>query len=622
VALTIFSASELSKSYFEKILFQNISFGIQDGERVGIIGRNGAGKTSLLRIVAGIDEPDDGIVAFNREARFDYLPQLPVFDVDDSAIHAVTKAYDPTHGHLEDWEIEIRASLFLGKLGIQNQEDNVHTMSGGQRKRVAIARALMAEPDLLILDEPTNHLDADSVQWLQDELMKSSKALLLVTHDRYFLDAVCTRILELDQLRIISYAGGYETYLERKEAMIEVQDATADHQRNKLRSELAWLQKGAKARRTKQKSRIDWIHRMQVEPPKADIRDIEIQLGHRFLGGRVIDAVDISKYIGVGSSVTAGDHSGKRPLFKKFTYRAKGLDRVGIIGPNGAGKSTLLNTLAGLAKPDEGYVTLGETVSIGYFAQEIKDLKEDETVLANVREIAEYIDVGVGRDRFITAKELCDRFGYSSKQQHAYVHTLSGGERRRLGLLRILMSNPNVLFLDEPTNDFDIVTLTALEDYLQHFKGVLLIVSHDRAFLDKTVDTIWAFEASGRIKEYPGNYSAYLTKIEERPSGKPTPSTVSSSSASNTPSVAPLKSSTSKTPSAQLKPLSFKERKQITVLETQLHELEAQKTAIEMKLSAGGADFRALQALGEELTRTVQKIDDVTQRWLEMSERA
>ncbi len=606
MALTIFSASELSKSYFEKILFDNISFGIQDGERVGIIGRNGAGKTSLLRIVAGIDEPDSGIVAFNREARFDYLPQLPVFDVDDTAIHAVTKAYDPSHGHLEDWEVEIRASLYLGKLGVQNQEDNVHTMSGGQRKRVAIARALMAEPDLLILDEPTNHLDADSVQWLQDELMKSSKALLLVTHDRYFLDAVCTRILELDQLRIISYAGGYESYLERKESMIEVQDATADHMRNKLRSELAWLQKGAKARRTKQKSRIDWIHRMQVEPPKADIRDIEMQLGHRFLGGRVIDAVDISKHIG------------KHPLFKKFTYRAKGLDRIGIIGPNGAGKSTLLNTLAGLAKPDEGYVTLGETVTIGYFAQEIKDLKENETVLANVREVAEFIDVGVGRDRFITAKELCDRFGYSSKQQHAYVHTLSGGERRRLGLLRILMSNPNVLFLDEPTNDFDIVTLTALEDYLQHFKGVLLIVSHDRAFLDKTVDTIWAFEANGRIKEYPGNYSAYLTKIEERPSGK----TTSLARNDTRDSDRSQPSEVSTTPSAQPKPLSFKERKQITQLENQLHDLEVQKAAIEEKLSAGSGDFRALQSLGEELTRTVQKIDDVTQKWLEMSERA
>lgn len=591
---------------------------------MGIIGRNGAGKTSLLRIVAGIDEPDEGIVAFNREARFDYLPQLPVFDVDDSAIHAVTKAYDPSHGHLEDWEIEIRASLFLGKLGIQNQDDNVHTMSGGQRKRVAIARALMAEPDLLILDEPTNHLDADSVQWLQDELMKSSKALLLVTHDRYFLDAVCTRILELDQLRIISYAGGYESYLERKESMIEVQDATADHLRNKLRSELAWLQKGAKARRTKQKSRIDWIHRMQVEPPKADIRDIEIQLGHRFLGGRVIDAVDISKYL--GSNKSGSDFAGLRPLFKKFTYRAKGLDRIGIIGPNGAGKSTLLNTLAGLAKPDEGYVTLGETVTIGYFAQEIKDLKENETVLANVREIAEFIDVGVGRDRFITAKELCDRFGYSSKQQHAYVHTLSGGERRRLGLLRILMSNPNVLFLDEPTNDFDIVTLTALEDYLQHFKGVLLIVSHDRAFLDKTVDTIWAFEANGRIKEYPGNYSAYLTKIEERPSGKATPSLRNDDAIAPTSKSGSLPTSKVSTasadPSAQPKPLSFKERKQITTLENQLHELELQKAAIEAKLSVSSTDFRTLQSLGEELTRTVRKIDDVTQKWLEMSERA
>jgi ATP-binding cassette subfamily F protein uup len=366
-------------------------------------------------------------------------------------------------------------------------------MSGGQRKRVAIARALMAQPDLLILDEPTNHLDAVSVQWLQDDLQATSRGLLLVTHDRYFLDAVCTRIIELDQHRLFSYDGSYESYLERKESMIAVADATADHQRNKLRTELAWLQKGAKARRTKQQSRIDWIDKMQREQKTAstEFRDIDIEVGGRFLGGKIIDAVEITH----GSLIT------------NFTYRAAPSNRIGIIGANGSGKTTLLNILNGSIRPTSGHVGIGDTVTIGFFQQEIKDLDENATVVTNVRDIAEYIDAGVGRERYISAKELCDRFGFSSKQQHAYVHTLSGGERRRLGLLRVLMSNPNVLFLDEPTNDFDLVTLSALEDYLSYFKGVLLIVSHDRAFLDKTVDTIWAFEAGGVIKEYPGNYT-------------------------------------------------------------------------------------------------------------------
>ena len=470
--MTLFSATKVSKVYYEKVLFENISFGMQDGERVGIIGRNGAGKTSLLRIVAGLDQPDAGEIAFNNEARFEYLAQLPTFEQDDTAFHAVASAYDHRHGALEEWELETLAKQTLGKLGIHDPYKHVQAMSGGQRKRVAIARALLAEPDLLILDEPTNHLDATSVQWLQDTLQNSNRGLLLVTHDRYFLDAVCTRIIEIDQSRLFSYEGSYEKYLERKEALVAVQDATADHQRNKLRTELAWLQKGAKARRTKQQSRIDWIEKMQQEQRTqgVEFRDIDIEVGGKFLGGKIIDAVDVCY----------------RSLVTDFTYRAAPGDRIGVIGPNGAGKTTLLNLLAGRKHCEKGHISLGETVTLGFFEQEIKDLQENETVLSNVRDIAEYIDVGVGRDRYISARELCDRFGFSPKQQHAFVHTLSGGERRRLGLLRILMSNPNVLFLDEPTNDFDLVTLNALEEYLQSFKGVLLTVSHDRAFLPRS----------------------------------------------------------------------------------------------------------------------------------------
>lgn len=591
--MTLFSATKVSKVYYEKVLFENISFGMQDGERVGIIGRNGAGKTSLLRIVAGLDEPDSGEIAFNNEARFEYLAQLPIFEQDDTAFHAVASAYDHRHGALEEWELETLAKQTLGKLGIHDPYKHVQAMSGGQRKRVAIARALLAEPDLLILDEPTNHLDATSVQWLQDTLQNSSRGLLLVTHDRYFLDAVCTRIIEIDQSRLFSYDGSYEKYLERKEALVAVQDATADHQRNKLRTELAWLQKGAKARRTKQQSRIDWIEKMQQEQRTqgVEFRDIDIEVGGKFLGGKIIDAVDVSY----------------RSLVTDFTYRAAPGDRIGVIGPNGAGKTTLLNLLAGRKHCEKGHISLGETVTLGFFEQEIKDLQENETVLSNVRDIAEYIDVGVGRDRYISARELCDRFGFSPKQQHAFVHTLSGGERRRLGLLRILMSNPNVLFLDEPTNDFDLVTLNALEEYLQSFKGVLLTVSHDRAFLDTTVTTIWSFEDGGRIKEYPGNYSAYLEAVEAR--------SKAADREAKSKQQQPLAQSAKKK-------LNFNEQRELKELEARIPELESMISTVEGKMSTGEGSYQDHQTWAEEHAKLTTELDDATLRWLELSERA
>jgi len=601
--MTLFSASNISKSYFEKVLFTSISFGLQDGERVGIIGKNGVGKSTLLRIVAGLEEPDDGIVSFNNEARFEYLEQLPIFTSTDGSdprvLDTVVAAYPSDHAHMEIWEIETLAKQFLGKLGVNRLDDHVESLSGGLRKRVALARAIVSDPDLLILDEPTNHLDADSVQWLQDYLMNSSKGLLLVTHDRYFLDAVCTRIIEIDQEKLISYDGSYEYYLEKKEALVATQEATADHMRNKLRTELAWLQKGAKARRTKQRSRIDWIAKMQAEPERPDEKNIKIELGARFLGGKIIDAVDISKSIG-GTL-----------LFKDFTYRATPKDRIGIIGPNGAGKSTLLNVLAGRSKVDGGYVDIGDTVSIGFFDQEIRDMRDDATVIATLREVAEYIDVGVGRDRFITAKELCERFLFSSKQQHAYVHTLSGGEKRRLALLRILMKNPNVIMLDEPTNDFDIMTLSALEDFLQHFYGVLLIVSHDRSFLDKTVNTIYAFEEGGVIKEYPGNYSVYLEKKEARGSQANAQQRASASTTGTASSpVAPSKQK-----------LSYKEQKELDSCERRIADREARRSEIERALGNTDADYKTLQSLAAELQVILDEIEKITVRWLELSEK-
>jgi ATP-binding cassette subfamily F protein uup len=628
MARNLFSAQSLSKSYHEKTLFTSISLGIMEGERIGIIGKNGVGKSSLLKIIAGIEESDEGIVTRGKDVQIVYLSQLPQFETHETCIQAVMSGKpdimellelhrqlcasqesntdkhiaDNIHelsvriGLLNGWTLDNQATILLTKLGIKNVHCSVHSLSGGQKKRVALAKALLSEPDLLILDEPTNHLDADSVQWLQDHLSEYSNAILLVTHDRYFLDAISTKIVELDNHSLYTYEGNFEYYLLKKEQRIAIEESTAEHDRNTLRRELAWLQKGAKARRTKQKSRIDWIANMQEKPQQTEIRNIKIEIGNKFLGGKLIDAIGISKKVG------------ENVLFQDFTYRAAPGDRIGIIGPNGAGKSTLLNVLSGRMQPDEGYVSIGDTVSIGYFDQEVKTLKEQMTVIGNLREIAEYIDTGIGKDRFITAKELLDRFQFPSKQHHSFVHTLSGGEKRRLAMLMTLMSNPNVLFFDEPTNDFDIATLTALEEYLEYFKGVLLIVSHDRSFLDRTVETIYSFEQD-RIKEYPGNYSAYLEKVEQRTR----PLHVHSSE----PKQQHVKHNTQKK-----KGLTFNEKREFEALEQSIQDLEIALKDIELSMQEiPSHDFKQFEELSQKQAIIQQKLDESMVRWLELSEK-
>jgi len=629
MARNLFSAQSLSKSYHEKTLFTSISLGIMEGERIGIIGKNGVGKSSLLKIIAGIEESDEGIVTRGKDVHIVYLSQLPQFETHDTCIQAVMSGKPEIMEMLElhrqlcstqesnldkdiadeihelsvridlqnGWTLDNQAIILLTKLGIQNVHSSVHSLSGGQKKRVALAKALLSEPDLLILDEPTNHLDADSVQWLQDHLSEYSKAILLVTHDRYFLDTISTKIIELDNHSLYTYEGNFEYYLLKKEQRIAIEESTAEHERNTLRRELAWLQKGAKARRTKQKSRIDWIANMQEKPQQTEIRNIKIEIGNKFLGGKLIDAIGISKKIS------------ENILFQEFTYRAAPGDRIGIIGPNGAGKSTLLNVLSGRMQPDEGYVSIGDTVSIGYFDQEVKTLKEQMTVIGNLREIAEYIDTGIGKDRFITAKELLDRFQFPAKQHHSYVHTLSGGEKRRLAMLMTLMSNPNVLMFDEPTNDFDIATLTALEEYLEYFKGVLLIVSHDRSFLDRTVETIYAFEQN-KIKEYPGNYSAYLEKVEQQ--ARPLQVLPSEP-----------KQQYIKQTSQKKKGLTFNEKREFEALEHTIQEQESALKDLEIRMHQVPAhDFKQFEDLSQKQAITQQILDESMVRWLELSEKS
>lgn len=622
--MNIFSCNKLTKAYNDKFLFEEISFGMQTGERVGLIGKNGAGKTTLLKMIAGKIEPDDGEVTFNNNMKFEFLEQLPKFEKNEIVLDAVMNAKPHLNKLLDEydllissdseknadrinyltgeiekergWNYKNEAKAMLTQIGLTRFEDEIETLSGGLRKRVALARALLSKPDLLILDEPTNHLDADSVQWLQDTIQKSGQALLFVTHDRYFLDALSTRIVEIDQKRIFNYPGNYELYLEQKDNFLQAQQSTVEHKVSRLKVELAWLQKGAKARRTKQQSRIDWIDELKKEAKKVKEKKIKIELGNTFLGSRIIEAHNITKSLG-----------GKL-LFKDFTYIAKPKERIGVIGPNGSGKSTLLKVFMDMLPPDDGRILIGGSVNFGYFQQEIRDLKDDQSVLSAVRDIAEYINVGVGRDRYLTCRDLLDKFLFPREQQKALIKTLSGGEKRRLALVRMLMDNPNVILLDEPTNDFDIQTLNAFEDYLDDFLGTLIVVSHDRAFLDRTVEFIYKFDGNGNIKQYPGNYSNYLEKREKE----------ISEAKRNKPE---KPKSSNKPKSKNKKKLSYKDQLLFDKLEIEIPELEQKNEELVELINSGEiTDYKKLEELSKEQQQLSEEIDEKTMIWLELGD--
>lgn len=600
-----------------------------EGEKVGIIGKNGAGKTTLMKIIGGKEIPDTGEVIFNNNARVEFLEQMPEFDKHDTVIDVVMKSDKNLYQLLEEyktlcnisenlisddeaerlkvvshrideadgWDFENQARSILTRLGMTEFDKDVIELSGGLKKRTALAAALLSKPDLLILDEPTNHLDADSVQWLQDYLTSSNQTILFVTHDRYFLDAVVTKIIEIDQNKIFSYPGSYESYLEKKHEFMQVHHSTVEHKLSRLRTELAWLQRGAKARRTKQTSRIDWIEELRKEAVHIKDKKIKIEVGADFITSRVIEAHNITKSLG-----------GKL-LFDNFTYYAKPKDRIGVIGPNGSGKSTLLKVLQKIVEPDEGTVKIGTSIKIGYFRQEVDDLKPEMSVLGAVKEVGEYINVGVGRERFLTAQNLLDKFKFPRNQQKALIRTLSGGEKRRLALIRLLMGNPNVLLLDEPTNDFDLQTLTALEEYLDNFYGVLIAISHDRAFLDRTVNFIYAFDGQGNIKQYPGNYSFYLEKREEEKRNKSR--------------VSPEKKNKSRTKSdSSQKKLSYMEQREFDKLEDLIPDLESKRDLLEEELNNDmSGDYRLMQEKSEQLESLNTQIDEASLRWLELADK-
>jgi ABC transport system ATP-binding/permease protein len=625
--MNIISLEDVSKNYGSKPLFEGVTLGLEEGEKVGLIGLNGSGKSTFLRIVAGQEQPDTGRAIIAGKRTVAYLPQNPPFDPQQTVLDVVFTASDATMQLLRDyemachelslrgtderlldrvaklahqletaggWELETNAKTVLTQLGIDDTAATMEALSGGQRKRVWLAKALVARPDLLIMDEPTNHLDADTITWLEAYLARYAGTLLLVTHDRYFLDRVTNRILEIDRGRVQGFAGNYGYYVEKKEEQ-EAQLAAANEKREALlRRELAWLRRGAKARTTKEKARVGRVEELMRQPVETAKTEIDISGGFSRMGKKILEIENVSKSYG-GQKVIEG-----------FSYTLKRRDRIGVIGPNGSGKTTLLEIIAEKIAPDTGQVEKGQTIVIGYYDQENRELDGEQRVIDYIREIAEKIET---TDRqVITASQMLEKFLFPPSMQYDRIARLSGGERRRLYLLGVLMGAPNVLLLDEPTNDLDIQTLIRLEEYLDTFPGCLIIVSHDRYILDRTVETIFRFKGDGKITEYPGNYSAFLEAREqeeaaavERAAPTPAPAT----SARSAPTV---------------RRLSYKERREFEELEKRIESAEARKVEVERELAASASDFVALQRLYAELESLNQQLERDVDRWGELAE--
>ncbi|MEG5061931.1 ABC-F family ATP-binding cassette domain-containing protein [Microcoleus sp. A2-C5] len=638
--MTIFTLRSIKKDFGIKELLTNASFSLDEGDKVGLIGTNGSGKSTLLKMIAGMESIDAGDRWVNPGSTIVYLPQQPDLDENHTVLEqvfadsgeqmALVREYEEisdqlSHGkgdtdklmarlsavseridEVDAWDLETKAKLILTKLGIEDFHAKIGDLSGGYRKRIALATALLSEPDVLLMDEPTNHLDALSVEWLQNYLNGYRGALLLITHDRYFLDRVTNRILEIDRGDLYNYAGNYAYYLEKKALAEESAASTQRKFSGVLRRELEWLKKGPKARSTKQKARIDRIKDMRAEEFKTANGKVEIATAGRRIGKKVIELLHISK---------AYDD---RTLIKDFTYNFTPEDRIGIIGCNGAGKSTLMDIITGRIQPDSGTVEIGTTIHIGYFDQHSEDLtpNEDQRVIEYLKSVAELVQTADGE--IITASQMLEKFLFPPIQQYAPINKLSGGEKRRLFLLKVLMSAPNVLILDEPTNDLDVQTLAVLEDYLEDFNGCVIVVSHDRYFLDRTIDMVFALEPGGNLRLYPGNYSVYLDhkKAEE---AKELKGQKDKEKFARTPESNNSQTKASTTKSTKV---SFNDQREYQQLEAQIPKLEAEKQEVEKILSNNApSGFAEVKKLSDRLTKLTQEIDRATERWLELAER-
>ncbi|BAY82240.1 ABC transporter-like protein [Calothrix parasitica NIES-267] len=638
----VITLQSVKKDFGIKEILKDASFSLNPDEKVGLIGTNGSGKSTLLKMIAGIEPIDGGEIIVNPGAKVIYLPQQPDLDESRTVLEQIfadsgeqmnlVREYEEISDKLaknpEDsqllsrlgevtqrmdiigaWEVETNAKIILSQLGITDFDAIIGTLSGGYRKRIALATALLSEPDLLLMDEPTNHLDADSVEWLQSYLNRRNGALLLITHDRYFLDKVTNRIIEIDRGDFYTYSGNYSYYLHKKAEAEESAASTQRKFKGVLRRELEWLKKGPKARSTKQKARIDRISEMRSTEFKQAQGKVDISTASRRIGKKVIEVNDVSKSYG------------DRTLFKDFTYEFSPEDRVGIIGENGAGKSTLINIITGKEQPDKGEVDIGSTVYIGYFDQHSEELigasNDSQRVIDYIKqEGAEFIETADGTR--ISASQMLERFLFPPNQQYAPINKLSGGEKRRLFLLRILMSAPNVLILDEPTNDLDVQTLAVLEDYLEDFKGCVIVVSHDRYFLDRTIDRIFAFEDM-KIREFPGNYSVYLDFKQAEAAKEKQLQAELEKSKPNVPAQK-VETQVKKEDNKKKKRLSNWERKEFEQLEGKIAELEDEKTETEMALTKAAGDYSKVQELYEKVEKLKEEIEKSTERWMELAE--
>ncbi|MCO7175115.1 ABC-F family ATP-binding cassette domain-containing protein [Sporolactobacillus kofuensis] len=623
--MSILDVEDLYKTYGTQTLFNHLSFSISEGERIGLIGVNGTGKSTLLNVLAGKDSAESGSLRHANAFKLAYLPQTPTFDQGETAldyIYAGTspvmvalRNYEQALANLEKnpsdqrlqaklmdrqqqmdaanaWEAEAAAKSILTRLGVHDFQTPANTFSGGQKKRIALARALIQPADLLILDEPTNHLDNDVIDWLEEALNQYPGALLMVTHDRYFLNRVTRKIFELDHGELYVYDGNYELFLEKKAEREEQAAAGEMKHQNQLRRELAWLRRGAKARSTKQKARVERVHELQEHKGPEIKKSVDLAMGTTRLGKKVIEAKQLSKAFGTSH------------LINHFDLLITPGERLGIIGGNGCGKSTLLNLLAKRIQPDSGTVEIGETVKIGYYTQEHLEMNEELTVIDYIKEAAQVLRTSDGQQ--ITAEQMLERFLFSRPRQRTFIHKLSGGEHKRLYLLRILMEEPNVLFLDEPTNDLDTETLSILEDYLLQFPGTILTVSHDRYFLDRIAERLIAFEGDGVIRRFEGNYSAYMDERKKE-------------QASAAKLRAEKKDLVQKKPAAKKKKLTYKEQQEWNGIEDRIASLEEQVEQLKKDIGQSGSDAGKVQELYKKQQETEAELDQAMERWTELS---
>lgn len=624
MATPYLQVDNLTKSFGDLVLFEDISFGISEGQRIGLIAKNGTGKTTLLNILSAKESYDSGSIVFRRDLKVAYLEQDPHYPDDITVLEAcfrsgtevteVIAEYERVmasgnHDKLDDilqrmdmlkaWDYEQRAKQILSQLKINNFDQKISQLSGGQLKRVALANVLITEPELIILDEPTNHLDLDMTEWLEEYLQRSRLSLLMVTHDRYFLDRVCSEIIEIDQKQIFQYKGNYSYFLEKREERMNSQNSEIDRANNLLRKELEWMRRQPQARGTKAKSRIDAFYDLEKKAQQQrDAGNVRLEMKGSYIGNKIFEAKHIYKAFG------------DLKILEDFNYVFARYEKMGIVGNNGTGKSTFIKMLMGEVTPDKGEFDIGETVNFGYYSQDGLKFNEEMKVIDVVQDIAEVIDLGNGNR--LTASQFLQHFLFSPEKQHNFVYKLSGGEKRRLYLCTVLIKNPNFLVLDEPTNDLDIMTLNILEEYLQSFKGCVIVVSHDRYFMDKVVDHLLAFSGNAKIKDFPGNYTQYREwKEVQELIAKEAESTAKAKDEKP-------KQETKKT--EEKKKLSYKEKREFEELDALIPKLETEKTQLETDMSSGTLSNDELLAKSARISELIDEIDEKTLRWMELSE--